>query len=347
MPESLMDAAIARLARGDNLDGQTMAGAMREMMTGAAGAEQARAFLVALRDKGETVTEIAAAARTLMQFAVPVSVAAENLVDTCGTGGDGAGTFNISTGAALAAAGAGATVAKHGNRSVSSQSGSADVLEAAGVRLELGAEQAAECIRQTGIGFLFAPCFHPAMKQVAPVRKAIGTRTLFNLLGPLLNPAAAPCRVIGVFDARWLEPMAETAAATGVRRVMTVHSEDGLDEISTAAPTQVFEQTENGGGRRTLTPADFNCDSAPAGALRVSSPEDSLKMLRAVLAGEPGAAADAVAVNAGAALYIAGLAGGLREGADMARRALRDGRGAAKLDALVKASNRRARPTDG
>ena len=341
-----MDAAIGRLARGDDLDGETMAGAMRALMTGRADAAQARAFLVALRDKGETVTEIAAAARTLMQFAVPVTTTAKNLVDTCGTGGDGAGTFNISTGAALAAAGAGATVAKHGNRSVSSQSGSADVLEAAGVKLELNADQAAECIERAGIGFLFAPCFHPAMKHVAPVRKAIGTRTIFNLLGPLLNPAGAPCRVIGVFDGKWLEPMAETAAATGVRRVMTVHSEDGLDEISTAAPTRVFEWIEGAGRHRTLMPADFGCLDAPADALRVSSVAASLGKLRAVLAGEESAAADAVAINAGAALYIAGHASDPRQGADKARRALRDGAAAAKLDALIETSNRLSRRTD-
>ena len=338
MPPEPIDEAAAKLARGEDLDDAAMSAAMRALVSGDAGVEQARDLLVALRDKGESAAEIAAAARVLMQFAVTVDAPSDDLLDTCGTGGDGAGTFNISTGAALAAAGAGARVAKHGNRSVSSNSGSADVLEAAGVALELNAQQAAECLARAGIVFLFAPCFHPAMKHVAAARKAVGTRTLFNLLGPLLNPARAPCRVIGVFDRKWLEPMAETAAAIGVRRVLTVHSDDGLDEISVAAPTQVFQLIEGERKRYAVTPEDFGCRRANAGELRASSVDDSLERLRAVLAGDEGAAADAVAVNAGAALFIAGHAPDLRGGADLARRALRQGAAAAKLDALVAVS---------
>ncbi len=331
-------AAVATLGRGGDLDDAAMSASMRALVSGDADVERARDLLMALRDKGESAAELAAAVRVLMRFAVTMDVPADDLLDTCGTGGDGAGTFNVSTGAALAAAGAGARVAKHGNRAVSSTSGSADVLEAAGVTLELDAPRAAECLARTGIAFLFAPCFHPAMKHVAAARKAVATRTIFNLLGPLLNPARARCRVIGVFDRKWLEPMAETAAATGVRRVLTVHSDDGLDEISSAAPTRVFELIEGERRRYTVTPEDFGQRRADAGELRVSSVADGLARLRAVLAGEQGAATDAVVANAGAALYVAGRAPDLRAGAEMARRALQQGAAAAKLEALVATS---------
>ena len=236
-----MPTAIAAVIEHRDLSAADMQAVMRLIMTGQATAAQIGGFLVGLRMKGETVDEIAAAAGVMRELATHVDIAGPHLVDTCGTGGDGAGTFNISTASALVAAAAGARVAKHGNRSVSSRSGSADVLEAAGVCLELDAQQVASCIKQVGVGFMFAPQHHSAMKHAIGPRREMRVRTLFNLLGPLTNPAAAPNQVLGVFSADWVEPLAEVLKKLGSEHVLVVHAEDGLDEISIAAPTRIAE----------------------------------------------------------------------------------------------------------
>jgi anthranilate phosphoribosyltransferase len=239
-----MQAAIAAVIEHQDLDASDMQAVMRLIMTGQATAAQIGGFLVGLRMKGETVDEIAAAAGVMRELATRVDIAGPHLVDTCGTGGDGASTFNISTASALVTAAAGGRVAKHGNRSVSSSSGSADVLEAAGVRLDLGPEQVTACIEQLGVGFLFAPRHHSAMKHAIGPRKEMGVRTLFNLLGPLTNPAGAPNQVLGVFSMDWVEPLAQVLKQLGSEHVLVVHAEDGLDEISIAAPTRVAELKE-------------------------------------------------------------------------------------------------------
>ena len=329
----LIDKLVARRS----LQAEEMKGLMDALMGGDIDAVQAGALLVALRAKGESVEELTIAAQTMLDFAVTLDIQAEHLVDTCGTGGDGGETFNISTGAALVAAAAGAVVAKHGNRSVSSRCGSADCLESAGVTVDLSAHAVRACIEKIGIGFLYAPNFHPAMRHVAGIRKSLGVRTLFNLLGPLTNPARAPYRVIGVFDRTWLEPMAQAASALGVKRVMVVHSEDGLDEISPAAPTHIVEITDDKARRYTLTPEDFAYNPVDLSEIKASSPQHSLDMLKAALVGNT-PAAQAIAMNTGAALYIAQLASDVKEGAEQAMHAMREGRALQKLEELIETS---------
>ncbi len=330
-----MQAAIADVVRGRDLDAARMTAVMRAIMSGAATPAQIGAFLVALRLKGETVEEIAAAAAVMRSLAVRVPVELPHLVDTCGTGGDAAGTFNISTAGALVAAAAGAHVAKHGNRSVSSRSGSADVLEAAGVNLEMDAAAVARCIREVGVGFLFAPRHHGAMRHAIGPRREIGVRTLFNLLGPLTNPAAAPNQVIGVFAPEWVEPLARVLARMGSRHVLVVHAEDGLDEISIGAPTRVAELREGRVETYRLNPADLGIEPAPLDALRVRDRDESLARIREVLADRPGPAREITVLNAGAALYVAGVADTLAAGVERARAALRAGRAAQVLERLV------------
>lgn len=252
-----MPAAIRTVVERRDLSAEQMRGIMRTIMTGEATPAQIGGFLIGLRMKGETVDEIAAAAGVMRELATPVTARVDHLVDTCGTGGDGASTFNISTAVAFVAAAAGAHVAKHGNRSVSSKSGSADVLEAAGVNLDLSAEQVARCIEEVGVGFLFAPRHHGAMKHAIGPRKEMGVRTIFNVLGPLTNPAGAPNQVLGVFSADLVEPLAHVLKQLGSRHVMVVHAEDGLDEISIAAPTKVA-QLKGEISVATITPEDFN-----------------------------------------------------------------------------------------
>ena len=333
---------IDKLVGGGNLQAEEMKGIMNALMRGEIDAVQAGALLVALRAKGETVEELTIAAQTMLDFAVPLDIQAEHLVDTCGTGGDDAATFNISTGSALVCAAAGAVVAKHGNRSVSSHCGSADCLELAGVAVDLSARAVRACIEKVGIGFMFAPNFHPAMRHVVGIRKSLGVRTLFNLLGPLTNPARAPNRIIGVFDRTWLEPMAQSALALGVRRVMVVHSEDGLDEISLAAPTHIAEITNGKTRLYTLTPEDFAYSPADLSAIKTTSPEHSLQMLKTALEGDT-PAAQVIAMNAGAALYIAQLASDVKEGAEMAMQTMREGRALDKLQALIETSQAEAK----
>lgn len=327
--------ALDRLLTPADLTGPEMRGLMERILAGGTTPAQTAALLVALRAKGERVDEIAAAAEVLREKATRIEVAADHLIDTCGTGGDGLDTFNVSTTAAFLVAAAGGRVAKHGNRSVSSRCGSADVLEAAGVNLDLTPEQVKRGIETLGIGFLYAPQHHSALRQVAPVRRELGIRTLFNLLGPLLNPAGAPHQLLGVFDARYLEPLAEVLGRLGSRHVLVVHADDGLDEISLAAPTQVAELKDGQVRRYRIEPGQFGIAPSPLEAIQVDSVAQSLEMMRRVLAGETGPAADIVVLNAGAAIYAADLAPDLAAGIDQARRLQRSGAGLEKLNALI------------
>jgi anthranilate phosphoribosyltransferase len=332
-----MQSAIRRVIDRGDLNGSEMTEVMRTIMTGAATPAQIGAFMVGLRMKGEAVDEIAAAARVMRALAARVEVAPEHaahLVDTCGTGGDGVGTFNISTTAAFVAAGAEARVAKHGNRSVSSKSGSADLLEAAGVALSLSPTQVARCIEEVGLGFMFAPQHHGAMRHAIGPRREIGARTLFNLLGPLTNPAAAPNQVLGVFAAEWVEPLARVLQQLGSRHVMVVHADDGLDEISIGAPTRVAELKHGQVHSWTLRPEDLGVAAGDVSALAVNGVEQSLERMYEVLDDRPGPARDIVVLNAGAAIYTAGLAEDPKQGVELARRSLAEGAARAKLEAL-------------
>ncbi|MBI3773795.1 MAG: anthranilate phosphoribosyltransferase [Gammaproteobacteria bacterium] len=331
-----MPAAIRAVTERRNLTAAEMTDIMRLIMTGAATPAQIGGFLIGLRMKGETVDEIAAAAGVMRELAAKVPVKADHLVDTCGTGGDGAATFNISTASAFVAAAAGARVAKHGNRSVSSKSGSADVLEAAGVNLNLTPQQVAQCIEQVGVGFMFAPQHHSAMKHAIGPRREMGVRTVFNVLGPLTNPAGAPNQVLGVFGAQWLEPLAHVLAKLGSRHVMVVHAEDGMDEISVCAPTKIAELKNGSVQTYTITPEQFGIQRAEAKALAVASAEESLAVIKRVFANETGPARDIVALNAGAAIYVAGLAPTLAEGVVKANEIIASGAAQSKLDQLIK-----------
>jgi anthranilate phosphoribosyltransferase len=334
-----MPAAIRAVTERRDLNAAEMTEVMRTVMTGGATAAQIGGFLVGLRMKGETVEEIAAAAQVMRELVSRVEVAGAHLVDTCGTGGDARGTFNISTCCAFVAAAAGAQVAKHGNRSVSSRSGSADVLEAAGVNINLTAAQVVQCVDRLGVGFMFAPLHHGAMKHAIGPRREMGVRTIFNLLGPLTNPAAAPNQLIGVFSTQWLEPLAQVLARLGSRHVLVVHGEDGLDEISIGAATQVAELKDGKVQRDALTPERFGLQRTALEALVVKDAGESLAILQAVLADTPGAARDIVLLNAGAAIYVAGLAESIEQGLDKARAVIASGAARQKLEDLVKLSN--------
>jgi len=333
-----MKQAIRAVTECHSLTGEEMTEVMRLIMTGKATDAQVGGFLVGLRMKGETVAEITAAAQVMRSLAAPVELGLEHMVDTCGTGGDGASTFNISTTSAFVVAAAGGNVAKHGNRSVSSKSGSADVLEAAGVRLELTPEQVAECVRRTGVGFMFAPMHHSAMKYAIGPRKEMAVRTVFNLLGPLTNPAGAPNQVLGVFDAKWTEPMAEVLQQLGSNHVLVVCAEDGMDEFSIGAPTRVSELKDGHILNYTLSPADVGLREGDTRLLAVDGVEQSLAMMMSVLNGDTGPATDIVALNAGAAIYAAGLSADIRGGVEQAQQAIASGKAAEKLVALVSCS---------
>ncbi|MEM7020550.1 MAG: anthranilate phosphoribosyltransferase [Pseudomonadota bacterium] len=315
-----------------------MTGIMRQIMTGEATQAQIGGFLMALRMKGETIEEITAAAQVMRELATPVQVNLPNLIDTCGTGGDGSKTFNISTACALVAAAGGAHVAKHGNRSMSSKSGSADVLEAAGVKLDLNPTQIAQCIEKAGVGFMFAPAHHGAMKHAIGPRKELGVRTIFNLLGPMTNPAGAKRQVIGVFAQEWVKPIADVLKMLGSEHVMVVHSEDHLDEISIAAPTSVAELKNGQVSEYTINPGEFSCQHADLSALVVDDAEASLAMIRSVLGGQAGPALDIVKLNSGAALYVAGLADSLAAAVEKAGGLIADGSASKTLDSLAAVS---------
>lgn len=311
-----------------------MSGAVREIMSGGSSPAQIAAFLTALRMKGESVVEIAAAAQVMRELADPVRVNGE-VLDIVGTGGDGVNSFNVSTAASLVCAAAGVPVAKHGNRSVSSQSGSADVLEAAGAYLELNSDQVAICLERCSFGFMFAPRHHSAMRHAAPIRRELGIRTVFNLLGPLTNPAGATRNVIGVYDRRWLRPLAEVLQALGSTRALVVHSLDGMDELSIAAPTLACELRDGKIREFTVEPQSLGMAASPLAALKVGNAGESLAVLRSVLSGLPGAALEMVALNAGAGLYIAGRVEHLAGGIALARQILHAGQGLQCLEKYV------------
>jgi anthranilate phosphoribosyltransferase len=334
-----IQAAIKAVIARQDLSGDEMKSVMQQIMTGDCTPSQIGGFLVGLRMKGETVDEMSAAARVMRELATRVEISGDHLVDTAGTGGDSSGSFNISTASALVAAAAGARVAKHGNRSMTSNSGSADVLETAGVKLDITPEQVRDCVEQVGVGFMFAPAHHGAMKHAIGARKEMAVRTIFNVLGPLTNPAGAPNQVIGVFDGDLLEPMASVLKQLGSNHVMVVHAEDGMDEISISAPTHVAELKQGEVSIYTVTPSDFGMESASLDELRVDSAEQSLAMIRAVLADSPGPARDIVCLNAGAAIYVSGCADSLAAGVEAARAAISNGKAAAVLQNLVVRSN--------
>ncbi len=328
--------AINQVIAGQNLSRDDMHSVMKTIMQGDATAAQIGGLLVALRLKGESVDEITAAAQVMRELAEPVRVDTTNLVDTCGTGGDGANTFNISTTSAFVVAASGANVAKHGNRSVSSKSGSADVLEAAGINLELTPEQVVSCIETVGIGFMFAPMHHSAMKHAIGPRRELGVRTLFNVLGPLTNPASAPNQVIGVFSNDWLDPLAEALKTLGSEHVLVVHAEDGMDEISIATKTNITELKNGTIDHYTITPDDFGMQTASIESLAVNDVEQSLEMMRAVLSNtaEP-VAKNIVALNAGAAIYAANITESIRDGVNKALELIESGQAQQKLEQLI------------
>ncbi|MGY6274120.1 anthranilate phosphoribosyltransferase [Methylomonas sp. MgM2] len=330
-----IQATLQKLLDKQNLTADEMSSAMHAMMAGELSDVQIAGFLIALRCKGETVEEIAAAVGVLRELVRKVPVNGQHVIDTCGTGGDGANTFNISTASAFVVAAAGGKVAKHGNRSVSSNCGSADVLEAAGVNLDMPAEQVADCVKQIGVGFLFAAKHHSAVRHTVAARKALGVRTMFNLIGPLSNPANAPHQLIGVFDKQWLVPVAEVLKKLGSRHVLVVHAEDGLDEISIAAPTDVAELKDGAINSYKVTPDQFGLQRASLASLAITDAQSSLAIIRSVLNNQPGPALDIVALNAGAAIYAADLADTLEDGIRRAQQAIADGSALAKFEALI------------
>ena len=339
----MIDKAIKRVVDGHDLDREEMHAVFGEVMDGSASDVQKSALLIALRMKGETPEEITGAALAMRERVTPLKVDRERLIDTCGTGGDGRGTFNISTIAALVAAAAGANVAKHGNRAVSSSCGSADLLTALGVQIDLDAPRMSRVLDEIGIAFLFAPKLHPAMGAVAPIRRELGVRTIFNLLGPLTNPAFARRQVLGVYAAHLVEVIARVLLALGAEHAMVVHSYDGLDEISISAPTRVCEVI--GGEIRdyTLDPEALGVERAPIEEIAGGDSAENARIALAILSGESnGARRDIVAVNAGAALYISGTVSTLRDGVALASNTIASGAAMRKLEELANATKERA-----
>ena len=324
MPNETLTRAIDALASGHDLSQEETSAVLAEIMAGEASETQIAGFLIALRTKGETVAELAGLAGTMRALATGVPCGRDDLVDTAGTGG-GRPTFNVSTTAALIAAGAGCAMAKHGNRSATSLSGSADVLEALGARIDLAPEAVARCIDEAGFGFMFAPAHHQATRFVVPVRKELAVRTIFNFLGPLTNPAGARRQLIGVSDPDYLERMAGALARLGVDRALVVSSEDGLDEMSTSAPTHVVEVNGDAIERYVVSPQDLGLATTSPDAITGGTPEVNARTTRAILDGEPGAPRELALLNAGAAIYAGGRADSLREGVEAAREAVDSG----------------------
>ena len=332
--------ALETVLNQKSLSGEQMREVMLQIMTGKTSNAQMAGFLIALRCKGETVTEITAAAEVMRELASPVCVTGKHIIDTCGTGGDGANTFNISTTCAFVVAAAGGTVAKHGNRSVSSSSGSADVLETAGINLNLSAEQVSDCVKEIGLGFLFAPKYHGAMKHAIGVRKEMGVRTIFNILGPLSNPATAKNQLIGVFSKDWLEPLAQVLKNLGSEHVLIVSADDGLDEISIASPTSVAELKNGMISRYEITPESFGLKRGNLAELAVNDANSSLTILKSVLNNNSSTAKDIVLLNSGAAIYAANLVDSLSAGIAKAEKVIANGLALAKLEALIEFTNR-------
>jgi anthranilate phosphoribosyltransferase len=331
--------ALNRVVSQLDLSTAEMQDVMREIMTGQCTDAQVGAFLMGLRMKSETIDEIVGAAQLMRELAAPVRIDAAHLVDTCGTGGDGMNIFNVSTAAAFVVAAAGGRVAKHGNRAVSGKSGSADLLEAAGVNLNLTPEQVARCVESVGVGFMFAPAHHGAMKYAIGPRRELGLRTIFNMLGPMTNPAGVRHQVLGVFSKALCRPLAEVLQRLGSEHVLVVHAQDGLDEISLAAPTFVAELKDGVVSEYSIQPEDFGIKSQSLIGLTVDDAEQSLALIRDALTkrkGEQGQkAADMIVLNAGAALYAADLASSLKEGVQLAHDALHTGLAWEKLQELV------------
>jgi anthranilate phosphoribosyltransferase len=324
LPNETLTRAIDALASGHDLAQEEAAAVLAEIMAGEASESQIAAFLIALRTKGETVAELAGLAGTMRALATPVPCGRDDIVDTAGTGG-GRSTFNVSTTAALIAAGAGCALAKHGNRSATGLSGSADVLEALGARIDLAPDAVARCIDEAGFGFMFAPAHHQATRFVVPVRKELGVRTIFNFLGPLTNPAGARRQLIGVSDPSYLERMAGALARLGVDRALVVSSEDGLDEMSTSAPTHVVEVNGNAIERYVVTAQELGLAATTADTVTGGTPEANAQTTRAILEGQPGPRRDLALLNAGAAIYAGALSDSLREGVEAARAAVDSG----------------------
>ena len=333
----IREALDAVINQRRDLSEDEAAGAMTEIMEGEATAAQIGAFMAALRMKGESVEEIAGMARVMRDHALQVRHAGP-LIDTCGTGGDGAGTFNVSTAAAFIAAAAGINVAKHGNRAASSACGSADVLEALGATIELTPDQVASCIAETGIGFMFAPAFHPAMKYAGPARRELGVRTVFNILGPLTNPAGAQGQVLGVPSDELVDKMAAALGRLGTQHALVVHSADGLDELSISAPTLVCEVKQGEISRYHVTPEGAGLDRAPRAAVLGGDPAQNAKTMRSVLSGTEGPMLDYTLMNAAAALMVGGVANGFADGVSRARELATSGAASAVLDKFIAAT---------
>ena len=327
--------AINNVINNINLSREDMHSIMQTIMSGEATPAQIGGFLVALRIKGETVDEITAAAEVMRELATKVDLDKTNLIDTCGTGGDSSNTFNISTTSAFVVAASGARVAKHGNRSVSSKSGSADVLEAAGINIELDAKQVTSCVENVGIGFMFAPMHHSAMKHAIGPRRELRLRTLFNVLGPLTNPASAPNQVIGVFDKKWLTPLAETLNQLGSKHVLVVHSEDGMDEISISAKTFISELKNKEINNYEISPDDFGIKNFNINDLSVENIDESLTMMKSVLDNNNNAAKAIVSLNAGAAIYASGISDSIKAGVEMAINIIESGAAKKKFEMLI------------
>jgi anthranilate phosphoribosyltransferase len=337
MPNEIVTRAIDAVCAGDHLTTDHAAAVLAEIMEGRTSEVQTAAFLIALRAKGETVPELVGLARTMRSLASDVPGGRDDLVDTAGTGG-GPSTFNISTTAALVAAAAGCAVAKHGNRSNTSRSGSADVLEALGVEIELGPAEIARCIDEVGFGFMFAPRHHGAMAHVVPVRKELGVRTIFNFLGPLTNPAGAKRQLLGVSDRRYQETMAEALVGLGAKAALVVNAEDGLDELSISSPTRVIEVKDEGTEEWFVEPGEFGLGKAPVEEIAGGEPAQNAEVIRSVLGGVTGAARDVVLLNAGAAIYVGGKANDLAAGVNQARNVIDSGGASSLLLELVEST---------
>jgi len=331
----IREAIDAIVNQGRSLSEEEAAAVMEEIMSGEATPAQLAAFLVALRLKGETMEEIAGMARVMRAKALRVPFEGASLLDTCGTGGDGMGTFNVSTAAAFVAAGAGAIVAKHGNRAMTSQCGSADVLEALGARIDLPPEGVAHCLREVGVGFMFAPAFHPAMRFAAGPRREIGVRSVFNILGPLTNPAGAKAQVLGVADAAIGEKMTQVLGRLGCRHALVVHGEDGLDEMTLGGSTLVYELKEGDIRSYRVTPEEVGLRQASGQAVKGGSPQENAAAIRAVFGGEPGPLRDIVLLNSAAALVAADKVATLAEGVSLAAQAIDSSAAGEKLDRFI------------
>ena len=335
MPNDILTRAIDEVASGAHLTADHASAVLDEVMEGRAGNVQIGAFLIALRAKGETVAELVGLARTMRRLAASVEASRDELVDTAGTGG-GPSTFNISTAAALVAAGAGCAVAKHGNRSSTSRCGSADLLEALGVRIDLEPEAVARCVDEVGFGFMFAPRHHEAMKHVVPARKELAVRTIFNFLGPLTNPAGAARQLLGVSDRMYQETIAEALLGLGCERALVVSGDDGVDEISVTGRTRVIEVVDGRTEEWFVTPEDLGIQRAELATIAGGTPEVNAAVVLAALSGEPGAASDVIALNAGAAIMVAGGAHDLGSAVERAREAIDSGAAQGVLERLIR-----------